>query len=164
MTPPTTKPLAPAAAPAALHAAIPPPRRALRGDRGQQPQRRWHRSGRGTTLQATAGGQRDGGRGCGRHRGASREHSQADQDRPAVPVPVTQSRAEHQQSAEEHGVTGRDQRAVGLRGMQADQHGRQGSDHDGDAKDVGELDQAQRGHGREELTTHRCRLPPPRRP
>ena len=43
--------------------------------------------------------------------------------------------------------------------MQAGQHGGQGGDHDGDAQDISELDQAQSGYRREQLTAHPGRLP-----
>ena len=85
------------------------------GDGRQQPERgRDRRGGRGA-LHAAARGQHDDGR---RHRGQQRpdrEDGEAGQDRPPVADPVAEPRAEHQQAAEEHGVPGRDQRAVAPR-------------------------------------------------
>ena len=142
-TPPMTKPLAPAAAPAALHIAI--------------AARRWGPLAviRGGALQA-ARRRQHGYRMCSssHYRGQSEDH-QANQNDPAVPEAITQPGTEQEQSTEAHRIPGRNQAASFRRGVQVRQHGRQGGDHHRDAENVHELNQAQRDHSQ----PHPARLP-----
>ena len=148
--PPTTKPLAPAAAPAALHAA-----RARLRARPSSALASSRLRAAGTVRAEDAPWTARAATSCvplpasAPSAPASGEDGQTGEQHPTVPEPLAEAGAEDQQPAEEHRVGGGQRPRPRRRGADPVEHRRDGHDGTGDAEHVDELDEAEhhdRGH------------------